>query len=306
MTTDEVKRRYEAVSNWGRWGADDARGTLNLITAEVVTRAATLVRSGRVIGCGRIDETPSVINPVPAAHHMLAAGDLPEDGCGIAADYLGIAPHGASTTHIDAFCHIYFDGRMYNGHPASLVRSDGAQVNSIAALADGVTTRGILLDLPAVAGEPFWDPARPITATDLDRAAELAGVEPGPGDALLLRVGREPRRRLHGVAGERTADGSLFLAGPDASALPWLHDRDIALLGSDGGNDALPSPHTRERMPIHVGCLVFMGVHLIDNMHLEDLHAACTAAGRFEFLFTVSPLPFARATGSPVNPIAVL
>jgi kynurenine formamidase len=303
--TDAVRARYEAISNWGRWGSADERGTLNLITPDLIRRAAATVTEGHVVGCGHVDEVPSVLNTDPPQHHMLAAGDVQADGCGIAADYIGIAPHGATTTHIDALCHIFFDGQMYNGRPAAMVRSTGAEANAISSLSAGVTTRGILLDIPGVRGVPFLEPEDPVTAADLDAAAGAARLEPGPGDAVLVRVGRTPRRDVYGVEGERTADGSRHIAGLQADCLDWLYEHGIALLGSDGGNDSLPSPHTRERMPIHVGCLVFIGLHLIDNMALEELSLACRDHGRNEFLFSVAPLTFARATGSPVNPLAL-
>jgi kynurenine formamidase len=302
---DPIRAAYEAVSNWGRWGAEDERGALNLITAEHIQRAATTVTVGRVVGCGHIDEMPSVLNTEPPLHHMLSAGDVAGEGCGIATDFIGLAPHGATTTHIDALCHIFFDGQMYNGRPASLVRSNGAEANSIAALADGVMTRGVLLDIPAVRGEQYIEPEEPVTRRDLAAAAEAAGLEIEPGDAVLVRVGRQARRDAQGLETERDGRGNRRIAGLHRDCLPWLHEHGVALLGSDGGNDALPSPKTRERMPIHVGCLVFMGVHLIDNMNLETLRQACRDHGRAEFFFSVAPLTLARATGSPVNPLAV-
>jgi kynurenine formamidase len=303
--TDPVRDAYEAVSNWGRWGTEDERGALNLITPEVVLRATSTVTAGRVVGCGQVDEQPSVLNTEPPQHHMLTAGDLAGEGCGIATDFIGLAPHGATTTHVDALCHIFFDGQMYNGRPASLVRSSGAEANSIATLAHGVTTRGVLLDIPSIRGVDFIEPEEPVTPADLDAAAAAVDVSVAPGDALLVRVGREARRAVHGIEAERDGDGNRRIAGLHRDCLPWLHERGVALLGSDGGNDALPSPHTRARMPIHVGCIVFMGVHLIDNMSLETLARTCGDLGRAEFLFSVAPLTLARATGSPVNPLAV-
>ena len=301
----DVRDLYESVSNWGRWGPDDQRGALNLITRERVAAAARLVVEGRHVGCGRVDETPSPLNSHPPSHHMIVAGDVHQRGCGFATDYFGFAPHGPTTTHIDALCHVFFDGVMYNGHPASRVASTGAQVNSIAALADGVTTRGVLLDIPALRGVDYLDPGISVHAAELEAAASAAGVEPGPGDALIVHVGREPRRQALGVDAEMTETGALNLPGLNADCLPWLHERGIAMLASDGGNDALPWPQVRERLPIHVGCMVFMGVHLIDNLYTERLVDACREFGRWQFLFTVAPLAFQRATGSVVNPMAV-
>jgi hypothetical protein len=301
----DVRDVYESVSNWGRWGEDDQRGALNLVTSECVAAAAHLVVEGRHVGCGRVDEVPSALNSRPPVHHMIAAGDVQRGGCGFATDYIGIAPHGPTTTHIDALCHAFFDGVMYNGRSASLVPSTGARVNSIAALADGVTTRGVLLDIPALRGVDYLEPGDSVHAVDLDAAASAAGIEPRPGDALVVRVGREPRRQVLGVGAELTDGGALNLPGLDADCLPWLYEHGIALLASDGGNDALPWPQVRERLPIHVGCLVFMGVHLVDNLYTEPLTQACQDLQRWEFLFTFAPLAFQRATASVLNPTAI-
>ena len=302
---DTIRADYESVSNWGRWGAADERGALNLITSEHVLRAKAGIAVGRVVGCGQIDEVASALNTDPPAHRMLTTGEQAGDGCAIATDFIGVAPHGATTTHIDALCHIFFDGQMYNGRPASLVGTAGAEANSIAVMAGGVATRGVLLDIPRARGVDYVEPEEPVTPADLDAAARMAGVTVEPGDALVIRVGRAQRRAVVGVDGERDAEGERQIAGLHADCLPWLHRHDISILGSDGGNDALPAPHTRARMPIHVGCLVFMGVHLIDNMEVEALRQSCQELGTAEFFFSVAPVTLSRATGAAVNPLAI-
>ena len=120
------------------------------------------------------------------------------------------------------------------------------------------------------------------------------------GDALLVRTGRWRWRATHGAW-----DASSLAAGLDASCLPWLHERNVATLGCDGVSDVLPSRVEGVGMPIHTVAIVAMGVHLLDNLDLDALAAACAEEQRWEFLFTVAPLILRRGTASPVNPIAL-
>jgi len=123
-----------------------------------------------------------------------------------------------------------------------------------------------------------------------------------PGDILFVRVGRDARAERHGRLDPITA-GSPGLA---ADCLPWLRRHDIALLGSDVQSDQMTPGGAPHPMPVHAGALVLLGLPLLDNAWLEDLTAACAAEGRWEFLTVICPLRLRRATGSAVNPVAVL
>ena len=176
----------------------------------------------------------------------------------------------------------------------------GATKLGIHQLRAGIVTRGVLLDIPALRGVDALEPGEPIFPEDLEAAEQEAGVEVGAGDALLVRTGRWPWRRAHGPW-----DAGSLAAGLDASCLPWLRERDVATLGSDGVSDVLPSRVDGVGMPIHTVVIVAMGVHLLDNLDLDALAVACTEEARWEFLFTVAPLVLRRGTASPVNPIAL-
>lgn len=306
-TVAEAEEIFEQVSNWRRWGAEDELGTLNLITPEVRSRAMSCVHHGATVGCGVLDLQGSAANPAPALRFVTLAPDTQVDDYGICRDYLAFAPHGPGITHIDALCHVFYKGLMYNGRSAALVTSAGASVNSISALRDGIVSRGVLLDIPALRGERFIDPGEPVQATELDEAERRFGVTVGEGDALLVRVGRLARRELLGIEAEHI-EGSrhLRLAGLDIDCLPWLRDRGVALMVSDAGHDALPSPFGPAVSPIHIGCLVFMGLYLVDNARLDALAGECADRGQWSFLLTVNPLNIDACTGSPVNPVAVL
>jgi kynurenine formamidase len=303
-TTAELDRMYDELSNWGRWGAADERGALNHLTDDRRAAAAGTVRSGESMSLAHdIGTEPSPQNPRPAQHHMLASGDA-RDSNGIAGyeaarDYIGLDVHGLFTTHVDALSHMFVRGQMYGGRPASDVRSDGARANTVMSMADGVVGRGVLLDIPRVRGVNHLDAGELVTVADLEGAEQAEGVRVGPGDVLLVAWGREPRRAAIGAV-----DG---FAGLQAQCLPWIHEREVAVLGSDGISDPMPFAGTPEwPFPVHQIGITAIGLHLIDNVALARLGERCAATGRWEFLFTMAPLRIPRATGCPVNPVAVL
>lgn len=300
---------FDAVSNWGRWGADDERGTLNYLTPERVAAAGRLIKSGRQVSCARnFPVMPGPENPTPALHHIVMGGDDPcahgVPGLEVSLDFIGIAYHGLASSHIDALCHVFVEGKMYNGFPATDVRSTGARRNSIMAAKQGIVGRGVLLDIPRLRGEAFVALDRPVTVDELDAAEKAQGVRTGEGDILLVSVGRDAQKR----AQPHVPGSEYALAGLDPGCIPWLHARQIAVLGSDAVHD--PSPPARYiedwRIPVHMCALAGIGLHLLDNLALAELEAACAQEKRWEFLFCTAPLRIERGTGSPVNPIAIL
>ena len=298
---------FEATKRWGRWGADDQRGALNLLTPERIAAAATLVQDGVTVPCGRrLATEPAVDNPTPALHHMIHAGDFAAAGGGAgeqafqwAADFVGVAFHGNSVSHIDALSHVFVDGRMYNGASAAEVTSEGARRSSIEVAERGIVGRGVLLDIPRRRGVDWLEPGEAITGDELD----ATGVDVRPGDIVLVHTGRDRRRDALGPW-NTYADG---LAGLDPECARWLHAKDPSVLGSDGVSDVMPSRgEPGWPVPIHMCALVGMGIHLLDNLRLDLLADACAQRGRWEFLFVVAPLQIGGGTGSPVNPLAVL
>lgn len=303
MTDEELPEVFATISNWGRWGKDDELGTINLITPAVTARAAAEIREGATVGFGSIDLSGELASPEPPTRHvMLKHGEDTTEGYASATDYFGIDYHGVHTSHFDALCHVFYDGRMYNDRPANLVRSTGSQALAIDSYRDGVATRGVLLDIPAVRGTDFVDPLSPIVPAELDAALRAQGSDVREGDALFVYTGRSAKRA---ATGSDFVDGALHVAGLDASCLPWLHERGIAILGSDGANDALPRTVGAERVPVHVGAIVYMGMPLLDNAALDPLVAACRERSRWDFFTVLAPLAVSEGTGSPINPIAI-
>ena len=303
-TTAELDEMYERLKNWGRWGGDDERGTLNLLTDEHRLAAAAEVRTGEAISLAHdLGTDPTPENPHPAHHHMLASGDA-RDSNGIpgyeaARDYVGLDVHGLYTTHVDALSHMFVRGEMYGGRPAAEVRSDGARSNTVMSMADGVVGRGVLLDVPRATGVEFFDTGQVVTVDELEAAEVAQDVRVGEGDVLLVLWGREARRKAKG--------GFDGFSGLHAECLPWLHERGVALLGSDGISDPMPFVGTPDwPFPVHQIGITGMGLHLVDNLALAALATRCADVGRWSFLFTMAPLRIPRGTGCPVNPVGVL
>ena len=303
MSAAEVQALFDAVCNWGRWGADDERGTLNHLGAAEAKAAAALVEFGRTVSLSRNFPTqPGAENPWPAQHHMVIAGDDPcvpgVDGLEVSTDYIGIAFHGMASSHLDALCHVFQGGKMYNGHPATDVKSTGARRNTVMTLKDGLAGRGLLLDVPRALGAPFIEPNHLVTVAELERTEAAQKVRVGKGDIVLIRLGRDVRRQIH--------DDQL-VAGLDPEVARWLHAREAAVLGGDGVHDPIPSGVIAPDwpMPIHMVGLVAMGLHLLDNLDLEAVAAVCAEIGRWAFLLTLAPLRIEGGTGSPLNPIAL-
>jgi kynurenine formamidase len=296
LSETEALSLHERLSNWGRWGESDQLGTLNLVTPEKRVAAARLVRSGRNVSCARaLDTEPALDNPSPVVHLMTRTATEGSGG-----DYFAVAPHGYAVSHIDALCHIFHEGRLYNGYPIERVTAHGALELGIQALRNGVVSRGVLFDIPRWRGRPYLEPGEGIFPEDLEAAESRSGLRVESGDLLLVRTGRWAFRAERGAW-----DPHERLAGLHASCLAWLHERGVALLGGDGVSDLVPSQVEGLRLPIHSIAITAMGLHLVDNLDLETLAQACVQEGRSEFLLTIAPLVIERGTSSPVNPIAL-
>ena len=287
---------FSELSNRGRWGADDQRGTLNYITPAKVKEALALVRSGRVVSIGRdLDTVSGPSNPRPVVHQLLYAGHHAES----AMDFVGIAPHGFSVTHLDAVGHVYFEGQMYNGRRAAEeVDRFGMRFGSIEAMAGGVVTRGVFLDVAGALGVEFLDPAAVIGPAELEAAEEYWGVEAEEGDAIVVRSGR----MVHEAESDPPRPGER--AGLDIEAIRWLHERRVAVYGGDC-IEKLPSPYPGLHLPLHSLGLAGMGLALLDWPDTEALRSACLAEGRAEFVLMMAPLRLRGGTGSAVNPLCI-
>jgi kynurenine formamidase len=300
---NDMRRLFDLVSNWGRWGPGDQAGTLNLLKWGGVAAFRESISDGPQLGLSRVvSPTHTQANRSPLLHHMLSSGADAKDGEHGMSDWFGIAPHGFGVTHVDALSHMAWDGKLYNGVPAASVTTmRGGKHGSVEALQDGVVGRGVLLDLPKAQGLEWLELGTAVRPEQLEACESELGVTVREGDILLVRTGRDARERIHGPM-NYWVDG---IAGLHWSCAEWLHSRGVSMLVTDGGGEVIPSGIDDVKFPLHVLCLVSMGMCLIDNAYLEDLAAACMESGKFTFGFMMSAIPLQNSTGAPVNPIVL-
>ncbi|MEP7270506.1 MAG: cyclase family protein, partial [Acidobacteriota bacterium] len=244
-----------------------------------------------------VEKERATDNARPFTHTMNATGvNNPSQ---FSLDTFSVNYHGYAHTHLDALCHMFYEGKMYNGIPREEVRETGAARLSILNLKQGIFTRGILMDMARHKGLPYLEPGTPIYPADLEAWEKKAGIKVGSGDVVFIRTGRWARRAALGPW-----DVANSAAGLHASCARWLKERDVAIIGSDAASDVVPSGVDGVSLPIHQLTLVALGVHIFDNCDLEALGEATAARRRWEFLLTASPLAVPGGTGSPLNPIA--
>jgi len=309
---DIIRETGERCRNWGRWGTDDERGTLNYITPEAIVEAARLVKRGAVFSLaipfnarGPQINQPRRFNPI---HRMMITGPDCTTGAitfpgGVGfSDDMVIMPLQCATQW-DALSHCFEDGRMYNGYDANEVSSRGAKRNGIDKIANGVVARGVLLDIPRLKGVKWLEPGYAITAGDLDAALAAHHVTVRSGDALLVRTGHMTLCKDRGGWGT--------YAGGDAPGLSfhtadWIHRRQIAAVATDTwGMEVRPNEIADSFQPLHQVCIPNMGLTIGEIFFLDDLADDCARDGVYEFFFVAPPLPITGAVGSPINPLAI-
>jgi kynurenine formamidase len=293
-----LDRWMQELSNWGRWGKDDQLGTVNLITPAKRKAAAALVKEGYSVSLSSDAETvKSADNEFPFGHQMIATGNDANAMFGM--DIYSARYHGKVLTHMDALSHMFYQGKLYNGYAQSQVNREGAQQLAVSAYKNGLMSRGILMDIPALKGVKYLELSTPIYPADLDAWEKKAGVKVGSGDIVFVRTGRWARRAEKGPWNTEVA-----AAGMHPTCARWFRQRDVAMVGSDTHGELMPSPVPGVAFPIHQLLLIAMGTPLFDNCDLEPLSQAAAARHRWEFLLTAAPLAVPKGTGSPLNPIA--
>lgn len=300
----EIAKR---VNNWGRWGADDEIGTLNLITDSVVRDAAATVRTGQRIPLAlplqqdgvQSGLIPGRVNPL----HAMVQINQELFGPGTVATSDDIVTLGLqAATHWDALTHASHSGRIYNGRPADTVTAHaGAQFSSIAAPRH-LVSRGVLLDVARAHGVDRLPGDHAVTPEDLDAAEEFGGVRVRAGDLVLVRTGQV---QVY-LAGDKQAyaypSPGLSVRTPE-----WFHARDVAAVANDTLTFEIFPPEIEDLwLGVHALDLVEMGMLQGQNWNLEGLSTACAEAKRYGFLLSAMPEPFVGATGTPVAPVAVL
>ena len=306
---EEVLGYFKSLSNWGRWGAEDQLGTSNLITPAKTKRAMELVKEGVRVSLSRtISFNPSADAPTPPVHFMVETGEgwasgdkVSASAYAVAADYFGMIFHGTTITHVDSLAHFFWEGKTYNGFPAHMVSTSlGATFGSVEEAKNGMISRGVLVDVPMIRNIDWLERGEGVMPEDILAAEERCGFQVEEGDILLIRTGQLHRRNVEGPV-----DESLGSTACQAACLPLFHQRGIAVLGSDTGNDVEPVQYPRVPLPIHQVGITAMGIWILDNANLEELADACRQRNRWDFMASIEPLRLHNTTGSPVNPIAI-
>jgi kynurenine formamidase len=303
MSEEDFRTLFKQLRSRNSWGSKDRRGALNFLTQQHILAALQLPTLGRTISLAApVEHRPAVDNPEPAQHVMTSpSGSEAGPGLSFSMDRIAMNIHGNADSHIDALCHVVFDGTLYNGVSADTVTAEGASELSIGVAEEGILGRGVLLDVPRLRGVSWLEPGDHVTPGDVLAAEQAQDVRIGRGDIVLVRVGHRRRRKIQGPW-----DAAEARSGLHPSVLPLLAQRDIAVLGSDGNNDTAPSAVAGVDFPVHVLAVNALGIHLLDYLDLGELAAACVETGRWSFLCVIAPLRLPTGTGSPINPIAVL
>lgn len=305
---DHLRSLGVEVSNWGRWGEADELGTLNLIDDAAVRRGIAAARTGERISLAiRLDANgpqmgtiPGRINPL---HTMVAintayTGDVGDFCCSDDVLTLGLQ----ACTHWDALAHVSYDGLLYNGHPASSVTAERGATKCGIHKVTSIVSRAILLDVARALGVDRLAPRHPISAADLDAAVELAGVQPEPGDIVLVRTGQMSLFK----ARDREAYTLGDQPGLTVGTVPWLRHHDVAAVATDTlAMEVFPCEDPAVLFPVHLLQLRDMGLTQGQNFDLEALSAHCTSDGVYEMLLVANPEPVTGGVGAPTNPVAV-
>jgi hypothetical protein len=271
-----------------------------------------LVKDGIVVSLARFATLEKAIdnfNFGETQHEMWygAAGPPKPGHTRGALDTIRYGLHDGTNSHMDALCHytLLHEGKVvvYNGHPSATEK--GCSHNGVDHMGPGLATRAILVDMPLLKNVPWLEPHTPIYPEDLDAWEKFANIKIGSGDAVLIRTGRWALR---------AAKGPWFharqAAGVHASVMPWLKQRDIALLGSDAVNDVQPSgvvggSGEAANRPVHLISIAVMGMPLVDNGYFENAAKEAAARKRWEFFMTVQVTDLEGGTATNFNALGI-
>ncbi|MGF0310232.1 MULTISPECIES: cyclase family protein [Nocardiaceae] len=311
----EIAAAATRNSNWGRWGETDVLGTMNFLTDEIRSDAASLVRSGVSFSLSQSFDMDGPqrgwrrrTNPV---HTMLDTGTDAVSGIQGFPHGLGGADDVVSmplqcSTQWDGLGHIFDHGKAWNGRDADkVVTSLGDAVTGIETVANGIVGRGVLLDVGRHCGESGELPdGFAITTAHLHSTIEVQGPSSTVrrGDLVLVRTGQLTRARRCGW-GEYAGGPAPGLSFTTAD---WLHDSEIAGIATDTwGFEVRPNEFDVAFQPLHQVAIPNIGLFLGEMWDLDALAEHCAGDGTYDFFLTAAPIPVTGAVGAPVNPIAV-
>lgn len=293
--------------NWGRWGADDERGVLNVLTPDRVRSAAAAVTQGVVYGLGipvQNHDTPQLAyRGVPLRLTLQDGTDEghygPEFGChpgtGTHEDYIVMATH--ATTHLDALVHVYNEYSHYNGVNFGAMKATPGAVKLGIEKVGGVAARAVIFDMVSYFGDhEEWVNPRAISAADLQGALEKQGSTFGQGDIAMIRTGYLQYWYAH-----RPDPRDYAQPGINLDAAAWLASMDAPVVGSDNSAVEVVPFDNGDFMAVHKFMLVNHGIMLLEYLDLS----APSRDKNYEGFLAIGPLKITGGTGSPVNPVFV-
>ena len=280
-----------------KWGAADQRGAGNHMKPETVLRATRLIRTGEVFELGRV-----LKGDMPFSSGRRFEMEMKRTTMNTGSNRRGsneeivFSEIGQVGTQFDGFTHQTIGDSLYNCVKVADVATRSGFTKLGIEHVGSLITRGVLIDVAALKGVPMLPDTYPITVDDLQQALQRQKLTLQPGDAVIINTGWG---RLWDT------DGARYLKtnpGLTTAAAEWVAKQDPMLIGIDNGPVGVtPDPDPTLNNPVHQIALVVNGIHLLENMKLDEL------AGKqvYEFALIVQPLKIQGATGSTVAPTAV-
>ena len=280
-----------------KWGAADERGSGNHMKAESVLRAARLVRTGEVVELGHVLNASMPISATRRfdVHTKRTFMNKPSNRRGSNEEVL-LSEIGQVGTQLDGFAHQTIEDKVYNGFKMDDIATRTGFTKVGIEKVGTLITRGVLIDVAALKGVDMLPDTYEITVADLEQALQRQNQKLQPGDAVIIHTGWG---KLWAKDNARYMKGN---PGIGVQAAEWLAKQDPMLVGADTPPvEVSPNPDPQISLPVHQIMLVVNGIHLLENLKLDDL-----AAKRVhEFAFMMQPLKLQGFTGSSVAPIAV-
>ena len=280
-----------------KWGAGDQRGAGNHMKPETVLRATRLIRTGQLFELGRRLEASMPLQAT-RTFEMHTKRTAPPQGSNRRGsnEEIVLAEIGQVGTQFDGFAHQTHGDSLYNCFKLDEIATRNGFSKLGIENVGTLMTRGVLIDVAALKGVDMLPDTYEITVADLQAALKRQQLTLQPGDAVLVHTGWG---RLWGKENERYMKTN---PGLGAAAAEWLARQDPLLVGADTAPiNVTPSPDPQLSNPVHQIMLVVYGVHLLENLRLDEV----AAQGAQEFALMVQPLKLVGATGSTVAPVAI-
>lgn len=280
-----------------RFGAQDTRGYMNLLTAEKRQAAARLIRNGDVVELGRrLEPSMPFFGTRRFDMHLKRTFMNPEQNRRGSNEEIVITEIGQVGTQLDAFPHQTIGDEIYNCVKFDEQTTRGGFRSMGVDGIGTVFTRGVLIDVAGAKGQRTLPMSYEITVADLEEALRRQNTRIERADAVIINTGWG---HLWGTDNAQYVRGC---PGIGIAAAEWLIRHEPVLLGSDNWPvEVAPNPDRNASLPVHQIALVVHGVHLLENMKLDEL----AERRLYEFAFMMQPLKIAGGTGSTVAPTAM-